>query len=121
MFNIKRWPSLSQPKGKQNVQFKVGIRLRISCLLIYYCFRYLRAQNPYKPPKNVPLLVDKLKESANLTTGFSGKKFSLEDKFNFLTLCANEFDHTVPNSVLHEINTISRFIRTLDEFMKLDL
>lgn len=77
---------------------------------LMFNFSYLRAQNPYAPPKNVPLLVDKLKESANLTTGFNGKKFSLADKFDFLTLCGKEFNHTVPNSVLHEINTMSKFV-----------
>lgn len=76
--------------------------------VVFSDFRYLRAQNPYQPPKNVPLLVDKLKESANLTTGFNGKSFTLQDKFDFLTLCGKEFNHTVPNSVLHEIQTISK-------------
>lgn len=69
-------------------------------------FRYNRSQSPYEPPKNVSQTVNKLKADAKLTSGFSGQKFRLEDKFSFLLLCSQEFNHTVPNSSLHEIETI---------------
>lgn len=52
-------------------------------------------------------MVEQLRENTNLKTGFAGTKFALEDKFNFLTKCSQEFQHTVPNSVLHEIETLS--------------
>lgn len=71
-------------------------------------FRYLRPQNAYDPPKNVPQIVDKVKIDTSIKTGFSGTVFTAEDKFHFLTNCSKEFNHTVPNSVLHEINTISK-------------
>lgn len=70
----------------------------------------MRAQDPYTPSKGVPSIVEKLKNTAGLTTGFGGKNFTIEDKFSFLTICANEFNHTVPNSVLHEIKTLSNFL-----------
>lgn len=69
-------------------------------------YRYLRPQNPYNPPENVPDIVEELKTSSNTKTGHNGTKFNLADKFNFLMICAEKFQHTVPNSVLHEINTI---------------
>lgn len=115
---------IKRPKPPQNIQYQamaqslkakgylfvLSIDMNEWHLFMWFFsnFRYLRAQNPYQPPKNVPLLVDKLKESANLTTGFNGKSFTLQDKFDFLTLCGKEFNHTVPNSVLHEIQTISK-------------
>lgn len=70
--------------------------------------RYLRAQNPYTPPPQVWHIIDKLKATANCTTGTHEKVFSLEDKFNFLMLCSAEFKHTVPSSVLHEMNTFGK-------------
>lgn len=69
-------------------------------------FRYHRSQNPYTPPNNVAKIVDKLKADAKLITGFGGNKFSMEEKFNFLLLCSQEFNHTVSNSWLHEIENI---------------
>ncbi|XP_031632912.1 39S ribosomal protein L50, mitochondrial [Contarinia nasturtii] len=71
---------------------------------------YLRPQDPYTPPKNVPQIVDQLKTNAKLKTGFGGKKFSIDDKFNFLLICAEEFNRTVPNSVLHEMETLNDVI-----------
>lgn len=71
------------------------------------CFcRYLRAQNSYNPPQNVQGIVDELKSSSNIKSGCDGTKFNLADKFNFLSICTEKFQHPVPNSVLHEINTI---------------
>lgn len=70
-------------------------------------FRYLRPQNPYQPPTGVQNIVDELKTASKLKTGYNGTTFNLEDKFNFLSICAKEFNHPVPSSLLHEINTIS--------------
>lgn len=53
-------------------------------------------------------IVQKVKETAAIASGFDGKDFSLTDKFEFLTKCQTEFNHIVPSSVLHEINTISK-------------
>lgn len=68
--------------------------------------RYLRAQNSYDPPANVQGIVEELKTASNTKTGCNGTQFSLADKFSFLMQCADKFQHPVPNSVLHEINTI---------------
>lgn len=66
----------------------------------------MRSQNPYNPPENVQTVVEELKTSSNTKTGCNGTQFNLADKFSFLMICAEKFQHTVPNSVLHEINTI---------------
>lgn len=74
---------------------------------ILHVFRYLRAQEPYSPPENVEGIVGKLQANANLTTGIGKSEFNLEEKYNFLLMCAEEFQRAVPNSVLHEMNSIS--------------
>lgn len=79
----------------------------ISWRLVWCCFcRYLRAQNAYNPPENVQGIVDALKSTSNIKSGCDGTKFNLDDKFTFLSICAEKFQHTVPNSMLHEINVI---------------
>lgn len=67
-------------------------------------FSYHRAQDSYTPPDNVREIIQKLKH--NISSGIDGKPFTVEDKFNILSLCSNELKHTVPNSVIHEMNTI---------------
>lgn len=71
-------------------------------------YRYLRAQNPYTPPQNVEQIIEQIKITANCTTGANGTTFTVEDKYNFLSLCAAELNHTVPNSLLHEMNTYGK-------------
>lgn len=76
------------------------------CYFIFCIFSYHRAQDPYTPPENVHQTIEKLKSNAKLNSGTNGKPFTMADKFNFLTICSQEFNHTVPNSALHEMNTI---------------
>lgn len=77
----------------------------MAMLFVLFC-RYLRSQNPYNPPENVQGIVDELTTSSSIKSGYNGTQFDLADKFNFLLICAEKFQHTVPNSVLHEITTI---------------
>lgn len=70
---------------------------------------YLRAQDSYTPPENVQQIVERLQATAACTTGTDATNFSLEDKYKFLSLCETEFNHTVPSSLLHEMNTICKY------------
>uniref|UniRef100_A0A182KA93 Uncharacterized protein n=1 Tax=Anopheles christyi TaxID=43041 RepID=A0A182KA93_9DIPT len=66
---------------------------------------YLRAIKPYTPPENVAEQVLKLAKENGLTDTkqpFSG----IEKKFAFLSACGNTFGHWVPNSMLHEVQTV---------------
>lgn len=85
--------------------FSSSNREIFQCILSIVC-RYLRAQNAYTPSKNVQGIVAELKTSSKLKSGCNGTQFNLADKFNFLLSCAEKFQHTVPNSILHEITTI---------------
>lgn len=107
--NIKPWNNRSNKKGTYTKYFFLiihwfQIASEVIGFICYY-YRYLRAQNPYSPPQDVCKTVLQLKATANCATGSFDNEFNLGDKFKFLSLCSTEFNHTVPNSVLHEINT----------------
>ncbi|XP_050075510.1 39S ribosomal protein L50, mitochondrial [Anopheles maculipalpis] len=66
---------------------------------------YLRAIKPYTPPENVSEQVLNIAKDNKLNDPkqpFSGK----EQKFSFLSACGKAFGHWVPNSVLHELQTV---------------
>lgn len=73
---------------------------------LFFFFRYLRAHKSYTPPENVAEIVDGVRNSLKL----KGKHFTPESKFQFLTLCAKEFQVSVPNSQLFEMNTTGKRI-----------
>ncbi|XP_055627622.1 39S ribosomal protein L50, mitochondrial [Toxorhynchites rutilus septentrionalis] len=66
---------------------------------------YLRPVKPYSPPENVESTIVAIGNTLKL----SDRKQSFttnELKFEFLAACYNAFKHSVPNSRLHEINTM---------------
>lgn len=65
---------------------------------------FLRSQKPYDPPQDV---VEKFKQIASSTLGAvdSQKPLTKETKFSLLNACFKEFDHSVPNSMLHTMTT----------------
>uniref|UniRef100_A0A182QVB5 C2H2-type domain-containing protein n=1 Tax=Anopheles farauti TaxID=69004 RepID=A0A182QVB5_9DIPT len=66
---------------------------------------YLRALKPYTPPENVKEQVLKLAKENGLNDSkqpFSG----IQQKFSFLSACGKSFQHWVPNSLLHEVQTV---------------
>lgn len=69
-------------------------------------YRYLRPHKQYDPPAGVEATVRQIKSTSGVKSGENGVPFSLEDKGTFLSLCSIEFNHVIPSSVLHEINTV---------------
>ncbi|EAA11140.2 AGAP005486-PA [Anopheles gambiae str. PEST] len=66
---------------------------------------YLRAIKPYTPPENVAKQVLKLAKENGLTD--ARKPFGgMEKKFAFLSACGKALGHWVPNSMLHEVQTV---------------
>uniref|UniRef100_A0A182V3N1 Large ribosomal subunit protein mL50 n=1 Tax=Anopheles merus TaxID=30066 RepID=A0A182V3N1_ANOME len=66
---------------------------------------YLRAIKPCTPPENVAELVFKLAKENGLIDArqpFGG----MEKKFTFLSACGKALGHWVPNSMLHEVQTV---------------
>lgn len=84
---------------------------------------YLRPIKPYTPPEDVQSKVLELAKSSNLIN--PKQKFSSnEQKFQFLAACFGAFKHSVPNSRLHEIESVGdalEFYRTpVDTTLPLD-
>lgn len=69
-----------------------------------YYFSFLRPNKAYDPPKNVGETVRKLADELGGVDNFPEKKFEL------LKNCFVAFQHSVPNSQLHEIKNIGKFI-----------
>ncbi|RXG62045.1 39S ribosomal protein L50, mitochondrial [Armadillidium vulgare] len=65
---------------------------------------YLRAQKPYTPPVNASSLITEICKKYNVEK--NGTLSDREIKFNVLKECAKEFDHTVPNYLLHKISSV---------------
>ncbi|XP_052897606.1 39S ribosomal protein L50, mitochondrial [Anopheles moucheti] len=66
---------------------------------------YLRAIKPYTPPENVSEQVLEIAKENKLNDTkqpFGG----MEQKFAFLSACGKTFGHWVPNSMLHELETV---------------
>lgn len=69
---------------------------------------YLRPSKPYSPPEDLKQTVLELAKSNNI--GNPKQKFSSnQQKFDFLAACFSAFKHGVPNSRLHEINSVGTY------------
>ncbi|KAJ8969075.1 hypothetical protein NQ317_001150 [Molorchus minor] len=67
---------------------------------------FLRAQKEYIPP---PDLGEKLDSIFNSVVGTSSNKTTLSDlnlRFKVFTACSDQIGHTIPNSMLHHIETL---------------
>lgn len=65
-------------------------------------FRYLRPYKPYVPKDNVAQEITQLAASLNIPA----QRLSIEQKFDLLNTCFQNFSHSVPNSQIHEIHTL---------------
>lgn len=52
--------------------------------------------------------IRELKASSDIRSGDNGQQFTFDDKAKFLDKCYGVFNHNVPNSALHEVNTICK-------------
>ncbi|EDW79263.1 uncharacterized protein Dwil_GK25552 [Drosophila willistoni] len=84
---------------------------------------FLRPHKPYAPPPNAGDIVRSLASTLKLS-GDQHKFGDLKNKFKFLSACQQEFNHSVPNSQIHEMETISDVIefyqRSVDTTVPLD-
>ncbi|XP_055377099.1 39S ribosomal protein L50, mitochondrial [Condylostylus longicornis] len=67
---------------------------------------FLRSIKSYEPPENV---AEKIKQITSQTQIESIT--NIDNKFKLLSACFEEFKHSVPNSALHEIETIDDIIK----------
>lgn len=76
----------------------------------FLTFRYLRAQKPYTPPADVRSQITALLASLELSqkTATDAAALAAADKFAVLNACYAAFTHSVPNSHLHEVNSVGK-------------
>ena len=67
---------------------------------------YLRSQPPYAPPGNVTEMIHEICNSLEISCSGDHELTNSQEKFHLLNECFAEFKHSVPNSVLFEIQTI---------------
>ncbi|KAJ3645170.1 hypothetical protein Zmor_022851 [Zophobas morio] len=85
---------------------------------------FLRPQNSYTPPSDVENKLDGVFEKILGSSNGDTPVGDLTQKFHLCSACAKEFDHPIPNSLLHTIETlndIKKFYRTpVDTITPLD-
>ncbi|CAH1376274.1 uncharacterized protein mRpL50 [Tenebrio molitor] len=68
---------------------------------------FLRPHKPYTPPPDVDARLDRLFRDLQGGTSGEARVGDLSQKFDLLSACAREFDHPVPNSLLHTMQTLN--------------
>lgn len=96
------WENLWLPKGI----YKKSILLEIE--LFYDFFRFLRSQKPYHPPKNVADRVQSICNNLKISFANDYQLEKLEEKFKLLDACFLDFQYSVPNSQVHELQSIGK-------------
>uniref|UniRef100_A0A1A9W5R8 Large ribosomal subunit protein mL50 n=1 Tax=Glossina brevipalpis TaxID=37001 RepID=A0A1A9W5R8_9MUSC len=69
---------------------------------------FLRSHKPYAPSENVAEKIKNICLSLQLSNEPKYKLENLNEKFRFLDLCFKDFKHSVPNSKVHELETIGK-------------
>ncbi|KAG8224147.1 hypothetical protein J437_LFUL005481 [Ladona fulva] len=73
---------------------------------------FLRAQKAYDPPEDVTSRLNSIIESVfGNSLDFNAKLENPTQKFKFLEACSYEFSHSVPNSLLHTMETLGDVIK----------
>lgn len=67
---------------------------------------FLRSTKPYSPSIDVQQKVKAICATLQIPEASSHKLTNLEEKFKFLEACCIDFHHSVPNSQVHELNTV---------------
>jgi len=72
-------------------------------------FRFLRPLKEYDPPLDIRNIIVKI---ANNTVNQTKVSYTLDknEKIRLLKKCEELVDHKVPNSLLHTVNTLGKFI-----------
>lgn len=86
---------------------------------------FLRPHKPYAPVNDAAERVRAIASQLQMTNGGDQRKLTnLEEKFKFLAACFEELNHGVPNSQVHELNTVADVIafyqKTVDTTVPLD-
>lgn len=71
--------------------------------------RFLRPHKTYEAPSNVAEKVQAICATLQMSNKQDYSLKSLDEKFKFLQACFNDFQHSVPNSQVHELKTVGKY------------
>lgn len=74
-------------------------------LILFFFCRFLRSQKEYFPPEDVENKLKDLFQKCIGTTDLN-KKVDAEKKYVLLNDCFKTFNHSIPSSLLHKIDTL---------------
>lgn len=74
---------------------------------MFFLNRFLRPQRSYNPPENVSQKLDSVFQKCLGKTDGKTLLGTANEKFELFSICAEEFAHPIPNSLLHTIETLS--------------
>lgn len=72
---------------------------------------FLRSQKPYHPPKNVADRVQSICNNLKISFANDYQLEKLEEKFKLLDACFLDFQYSVPNSQVHELQSIGDVVK----------
>lgn len=89
----------------------------MACLQIPFVvsYRFLRPLKSYQAPSNVAEKVQSICATLQISNKPDYSLKNLEEKFKFLQACFKDFQHSVPNSQVHELKTVGK-LRALFPF-----
>ncbi|XP_012233197.1 large ribosomal subunit protein mL50 [Linepithema humile] len=98
---------ITRHKSKRSKVVKVQAKARIESARESLAARgFLRSQKPYEPPEDVSERIEQICENQIISAHNDAK---LEDpvlRFKLFVACEEEFKHSIPNSLLHTVETI---------------
>lgn len=91
-----------QRRGNSRQPRKIG---KITSLSMWCC-RFLRAQKEYTPPAEVKSQLEAIYSQVLGTTDGKTRISDFKTRFELFCACESKFQHKIPNSLLHTIETV---------------
>lgn len=86
---------------------EVEVKAKIESTTISLAARgFLRSQKAYEPPQNTSERIDKICETQAISAHDDTKLEDLVNRFKLFVACETEFNHFIPNSLLHTIECV---------------
>lgn len=96
----------TKAEKKKGIDRKIGPKIE-SAASSLAAKGFLRPQKEYNPPANLEQRLSTILEKCLGTTDNSIKLDEVNKKYKLLNSCFEEFQHGIPNSLLHTIQTVS--------------
>lgn len=84
-------------------------------------YRFLRPLKSYQAPSNVAEKVQAICATLQISNKPDYNLKNLEEKFKFLQACFKDFQHSVPNSQVHELKTVGKLMALFPFYVYINL